>query len=44
MYLYVTNMVGTSNYKNIKVKATPAIMVVKNKTLTKTLLQVSVKT
>lgn len=32
---YPTNMVGTSNYKNIKVKATPAIMVVKNKTLTK---------
>lgn len=32
---YPKNMVGTTNYKNIKVKATPSIMVIKNKTLVK---------
>lgn len=32
---YPSNMVGTTDYKDIKVKATPAIMVVKNKKLTK---------
>lgn len=32
---YPKNMVGTTNYKNIKVKATPSIMVIKDKTLTK---------
>lgn len=32
---YPSNMIGTTNYKNIKVKTTPSIMVVKNKTLTK---------
>ena len=32
---YPKNMVGTTNYKNIKVKATPSIMVINNKTLTK---------
>ncbi len=32
---YPKNMVGTTNYKNIKVKATPSIMVIKDKTLVK---------
>lgn len=32
---YPKNMVGATSYKNIKVKATPSIMVIKNKTLVK---------
>ena len=32
---YPTNMIGTTNYKNVKVKATPSIMVINNKTLIK---------
>ncbi len=32
---YPSNMLGTTNYKNVKVKATPSIMVIKNKTLEK---------
>ena len=32
---YPTNMIGATNYKNIKVKATPSIMVIKNKELVK---------
>ena len=32
---YPKNMVGATSYTNIKVKATPSIMVIKNKTLVK---------
>ena len=32
---YPKTMIGTSNYKNVKVKATPSIMVIKDKTLVK---------
>ena len=32
---YPSNMIGTTNYKNVKVKATPSIMVIQNKTLVK---------
>lgn len=32
---YPSNMVGTSSYKNVKVKTTPSIMVIQNKTLVK---------
>ncbi len=32
---YPTNMMNTTSYKNVKIKATPAIMVITNKKLTK---------
>ena len=32
---YPSKMIGATNYKNIKVKATPSIMVIKNKELVK---------
>ena len=32
---YPTNMIGATNYKKVKIKATPSIMVIQNKTLVK---------
>ena len=32
---YPSNMIGATNYKNVKIKTTPSIMVIKNKTLIK---------